>query len=211
MPPVPPRAPSSPFVSANPSRSPGAEPDRSKNGPAESRDLGFPRVRIPMDVIPNRAKGPVRNLLFRRAQADSRFLTDSPTRFGMTSQTVGATPSTIAASSTPSSRPASASPIVSRLSAATPLSPPVILRRRLWRRRTHAFCRHTSHAADESIGPSARKERGPQDDNPKIPLCPSVVKDVEAPSSTLASASGYRSNCEGTAQPGNLRVFHRSM
>jgi len=42
-----------------------------------------------------------------------------------------------------------------------------------WRRRTCATCRHA--AAGESIGPSARKKRGPQDDKAKQTA---PVKDV---------------------------------
>ena len=34
-------------------------------------------------------------------------------------------------------------------------------------------------AADESIDPSARKERGPQDDNKKASSVPSVVNDLD--------------------------------
>jgi hypothetical protein len=44
-----------------------------------------PRKQIYPDVIPNRAKGAVRNL-FSATRANSSFLTESPTRFGMTSQ-----------------------------------------------------------------------------------------------------------------------------
>jgi len=39
----------------------------------------------------------------------------------------------------------------------------------------------SADAADKSIGPSARKKRGPQDDNknPPVPPVSSVVKDVD--------------------------------